>query len=164
MPFRPACWGERQKILAVSDDRDSGTAPEPSANGHGFLVPRTLEPKRVGLEAGSLDGWTPCSLPRQRLQNGHAEGAAGPDIFAPACSRDDAGLPRRPEARASGSGTGFFPSGLWQQGRVQGGKDRIEAALAAAGLGEGGAGLAGGKPRGSVPGEAAGEPAGPGPA
>ncbi len=68
-----------------------------------------------------------------------------------------------PSMRASGSGAGFFWRGLWQQGRVQGGKDRIEAALAAVGLGEGGAGLAGGKPRGSVPGRAAGEPAGPGP-
>ena len=110
---------------------------------------RPLERAQVGQRLHQ-----PGTAPFDRL----VAGSAG------ACSRDDAGLPRRPEARASGSGTGVFPRGSWQQGRVHGGKDRIEAALAAVGLGEGGAGLAGGKPRGSVPGGAAGEPAGPGPA
>ena len=52
---------------------------------------------------------------------------------------------------------------LRQQGRVQDGEDRIEAALAAVSLREGGAGVAGGKPWGSVPGGAAGETAGAGP-
>ena len=53
----------------------------------------------------------------------------------------------------------FFRRGLRQQGRVQAGKDRIEAALSAVGLGEGGAGVAGGETRESVFGRTAGKPA-----